>query len=103
MACSVTETAKSGKYQIETQYVTDPSRNTVLMRVKLKPSDARLRLYARFDATVNGNGGGGAGNGGARSATADGPPGPPGPGSPGGGAGANPPQPDYPQPGDPPP
>src|SRR3954451_4658016 len=72
MACSVTATAKSGKYQIETQYVTDPSRNTVLMRVKLKPSDARLRLYARFDATVNGNGGGGAGNGGADSATVGG-------------------------------
>src|SRR3954452_3489890 len=72
MACSVTATAKSGKYRIETQYVTDPSRNTVLMRVKLKPSDARLRLYARFDATVNGNGGGGAGNGGADSATVDG-------------------------------
>jgi glucan 1,4-alpha-glucosidase len=72
MACAVTATAKSGKYQIETQYVTDPSRNTVLMRVKLKPSDAGLRLYARFDATVNGNGGGGAGNGGADSATVDG-------------------------------
>jgi glucan 1,4-alpha-glucosidase len=71
MACSVTATAKSGKYRLETQYVTDPSRNTVLMRVKLKPSNARLRLYVRFDATVNGNGGGGPGNGGADSATVD--------------------------------
>jgi glucan 1,4-alpha-glucosidase len=72
MACAVTATATSGKYRIETQYVTDPSRNTVLMRVKLKPSDTGLRLYVRFDATVNGNGGGGAGNGGADSATVDG-------------------------------
>jgi glucan 1,4-alpha-glucosidase len=72
MACSVTATAKSGKYTIETQYVTDPSRNTVLMRVKLNPSNTGLRLYVRFDATVNGNGGGGAGNGGADSATVDG-------------------------------
>jgi glucan 1,4-alpha-glucosidase len=72
MACTVTATAKSGKYTIETQYVTDPSRNTVLMRVKLKPSDTGLHLYVRFDASVNGNGGGGAGNGGADSATVDG-------------------------------
>src|SRR3954453_5550668 len=27
MACTVTATAKSGKYSIETQYITDPSRN----------------------------------------------------------------------------
>jgi glucoamylase len=71
MACRVTATAKSGKYRIETQYVTDPSRNSVLMRVKLKPEDAPYRLYVRYDATVNGNGGGGAGNGGADSATLD--------------------------------
>ena len=28
MACEVTATAKSGKYSIETDYVTDPARNT---------------------------------------------------------------------------
>ena len=71
MACRVTATAKSGKYQIQTQYVTDPARNTVLMRVKLTPSDAGYRLYVRFDPSINGNGGGGAGNGGADSATVD--------------------------------
>src|SRR5436309_4130352 len=32
MACKVTARAKSGKYRIETQFVTDPDRNTVLMR-----------------------------------------------------------------------
>ena len=37
MACQVTATAKSGKYEIETEYITDPSRNTVLMRVAFKP------------------------------------------------------------------
>ena len=73
MACRVTATAKSGKYRIETEYVTDPDRNTVLMRVKLEPASRRgYRLYVRFDPTVNGNGGGGAGNGGADSATVDG-------------------------------
>jgi glucoamylase len=71
MACKVTERAKSGKYRIETEYVTDPDRNTVLLRVKLKPDDAGYRLYERFDPTENGNGGGGAGNGGADSARID--------------------------------
>jgi glucoamylase len=71
MACEVTATAKSGKYRIETEYVTDPERNTVLMRIKFKPSSAGYRLYVRFDPTVNGNGGGGAGNGGADQATID--------------------------------
>ena len=38
MACTVTATAKSGKYRIETEYVTDPARNTVLMAVKFLPT-----------------------------------------------------------------
>ena len=71
MACNVTATAKSGKYTIETDYITDPSRNTVLMRVHFMPQDAADKLYVRFDPTVNGNGGGGSGNGGADSATVD--------------------------------
>ena len=37
MACEVTATAKSGKYTIETDYITDPGRNTVLMRIEFKP------------------------------------------------------------------
>ena len=51
--------------------MTDPGRNTVLMNVKFRPAIAGLRLYVRFDPTVNGNGGGGAGNGGADRATID--------------------------------
>src|SRR5215218_6357348 len=72
MACRVTATAKSGKYRIDTDYITDPSRNSVLMRVEFRPRDSGYRLYVRFDATVNGNGGGGTGNGGADSASVDG-------------------------------
>ncbi|MEP6811833.1 MAG: glucodextranase DOMON-like domain-containing protein [Actinomycetota bacterium] len=72
MACNVTATAKSGNYTIETEYITDPGRNTVLMRVSFKPKHSSYRLYVRIDPTVNGNGGGGAGNGGADSATVDG-------------------------------
>jgi len=72
MACKVRATAKSGNYRIETTYVTDPSRNTVLMRVKFEPKHPGYHLYVRFDPTVNGNGGGGSGNGGGDSATIDG-------------------------------
>ena len=75
MGCEVTATAKSGMYQIVTDYVTDPERNVLLMQVqfkpKPKPKSPALQLYVRFDPTVNGNGGGGAGNGGADSATVD--------------------------------
>jgi glucan 1,4-alpha-glucosidase len=71
MTCTVTAAAKSGKYRIETEYITDPARNAVLMAVKFTPNVPGLRLYARLDATVNGNGGGGGGNGGADSATID--------------------------------
>src|SRR5438128_90663 len=72
MACRVTSTAKSGRYRIQTDYLTDPARNVVLMRTSfdtLRPGS--YRLYVRFDPTVNGNGGGGAGNGGADSAAVD--------------------------------
>ncbi len=76
MACRVTATANSGRYSIVTDYITDPARNTVMMRVRLTtPRPAvkgpPLQLYVRFDPTVNGNGGGGSGNGGADSATVD--------------------------------
>ena len=74
MVCEVTSTAKSGRYQIVTDYFTDPGRNTLLMNVQLVPTGpgaGALQLYVRFDPTVNGNGGGGAGNGGKDSAVTD--------------------------------
>ena len=73
MACKVVAADKGGLYSIETTYITDPSRNAVLMKVafspKQKPGKPAMQLYVRFDPTVNGNGGGGAGNGGADDAT----------------------------------
>jgi glucan 1,4-alpha-glucosidase len=66
-ACRVTATAKSGRYRIVTDYLTDPSRNTVVTRARLIALKGRLKdynLYVRFDPTLNGNGGGGDGNGG---------------------------------------
>ena len=71
MECRVTAAAKSGKYQIVTDYLTDPSRNTVLARVRFEPRVDGLQLYVRFDPSVNGNGGGGTGNGGPDSAVID--------------------------------
>src|SRR6266496_2288299 len=45
MECRVTTTARSGKYQIVTDYVTDPSRNALLMQVSFEPRVAGLQLY----------------------------------------------------------
>src|SRR5712671_1145940 len=59
--CRVTTTAKSGKYRITTDYLTDPNRNTVVMDMKFVPLVGDLsnyKLYVLYDPTVNGNGGG---------------------------------------------
>ncbi|MFI5101532.1 MAG: glycoside hydrolase family 15 protein, partial [Actinomycetes bacterium] len=74
MSCRVTSSAKSGKYRLVTDYVTDPARASVVMHTRLVPLQGdgkNLALYVRFDPTLNGNGGGGPGNGGADSATVD--------------------------------
>jgi glucan 1,4-alpha-glucosidase len=70
LSCRVTATAKSGRYKIVTDYVTDTEREAVVMRSRftaLKGKARDYRLYVRFDPTLNGNGGGGTGNGGADS------------------------------------
>src|SRR5260221_3438644 len=65
MSCTVTSTDASHGFQLVTTYITDPATDTVLMHTTLRdlPGSgtnlARLRLYARLDAHVNGNGGGG--------------------------------------------
>ncbi len=71
MLCRVTTTGRGGAYQIVTDYVTDPSANTLLMAVRFKPHVPNLRLYVRLDPSVNGNGGGEVANGGADSFTID--------------------------------
>ena len=75
--CTITTTAKSGKYRIVTDYVTDPDSNTLLMSSKFQPLVGKLsayQLYVRFDPSINGNGGGGdlaKENAGADSSTVD--------------------------------
>jgi glucan 1,4-alpha-glucosidase len=72
--CEVKTTAKSGKYSIITDYLTDPNRNTLVMKVQFIPLVGNLsnyKLYVRYDPSINGNGGGGTGNGGGDSGTID--------------------------------
>jgi glucoamylase len=62
MACTVTATNAGHGYRLITTYITDPARDTVLMRTRLAAvrgsgtNLADLHLYARVDAHVNGNG-----------------------------------------------
>ncbi len=73
MACTVTSTDAARGFRLVTTYITDPASDTVLMRTRLQDAPgshaslAGLRVYARLDAHVNGNGGGGTGNAGANS------------------------------------
>ena len=68
LTCRVVAKAKSGKYRITTDFLTDPQRPTVILHSRfeaLKGRTSDYKLYVRFDPNLNGNGGGGAGNGGA--------------------------------------
>lgn len=77
MACTVTSTDARHGFRLVTTYITDPASDTVLMRTVLmalpgsRAGVAGLRLYARLDAHVNGNGGGGSQNAGANSGVVD--------------------------------
>src|SRR6185437_6971314 len=73
LACQVTATARSGRYRLITDYITDPAHGSVVMHtryVPLTPAAWHYHVYVRYDAMINGNGGGSA-NGGADSATID--------------------------------
>jgi glucan 1,4-alpha-glucosidase len=73
MSCEVVAT-RSGRYRLVTDYITDPQRDSVVMRttyVPLTVAARSYRIYVRYDAMINGAGGGGSSNGGANSATID--------------------------------
>jgi hypothetical protein len=46
--CRVTVTAKSGKYRIITDYLTDPANNTVVMHAKFQPLVGDLSSYQLY-------------------------------------------------------
>jgi glucoamylase len=77
MACTVTATSASHGYQLITTYITDPARDTVLMNTRIQATPgsrtdvSKLRLYARLDAHVNGDGGGGSQNAGGNTGVVD--------------------------------
>jgi glucoamylase len=83
MSCTVTATDAKHGFRLVTTYLTDPARDTVLMHTTLQDTPgsstnlAALRLYARLDAHVNGNGGGGSENAGANTGVVDTSAGPP--------------------------
>ncbi|HEY7007560.1 MAG TPA: glucodextranase DOMON-like domain-containing protein [Jatrophihabitantaceae bacterium] len=70
MQCTVTTRSAQHGYRLITTFVTDPARDSVLIATHLTGA-RNLRLYARLDAHVNGNGGGGSANGGADNGTID--------------------------------
>ncbi len=67
MVCTITSKARN--YTLTATYSTDPARDTVLVRTRLR-GPSNLKLYVRLDPTVGGHGGGGADNAGADSASA---------------------------------
>ena len=75
MVCQVTSTDTRHGFQLVTDYITDPARDSVVMQTRLLPlhgnwaSVAGLKVYARWDATIDNTGGGGSSNAGANSAT----------------------------------
>ena len=77
MACTVTSSDAAVGVRLVTTYITDPVRDTVLMRTRLEAMPgshvnlSSLHLYARLDAHVNGDGGGGTPNAGGNDGTID--------------------------------
>jgi glucan 1,4-alpha-glucosidase len=72
MACEVTATDAAHHFRLVTDFITDPAREAVVMRVSLVPlpgAPAGLNVYLRFNPLLNGHGGGGSGNAGGESAT----------------------------------
>jgi glucoamylase len=74
MSCTVTSTAKDKSYKLVSTYLTDPSRDSVVVHTKFEPATKAARadkLFVRLDANAGGNGGGGTPNGGADTAVTD--------------------------------
>ncbi|MFZ0385323.1 MAG: glycoside hydrolase family 15 protein [Solirubrobacteraceae bacterium] len=77
MVCRVTSTDRAHRFRLISDYITDPARDSVVIRTTLVPmgGDARsvrhLKVYVRYDATIDNTGGGGKANGGPNNATID--------------------------------
>jgi glucoamylase len=77
MVCRVTSTDAPHNFRLVSDYIADPARASVLVRTKLEPYDSDsgsisgLKIYVRYDATIDNTGGGGSTNGGPNDATVD--------------------------------
>ena len=66
MVCRVTSTDATHHFSLITDYLTDPARASVVIHTTLEPLGAtttaalsRLKVYVRYDATIDNTGGGG--------------------------------------------
>ncbi len=77
MVCQVTSTDSAHRFRLVSDFITDPARDSVVVKTTLEPlvgsarSLKKLKLYVRYDATIDNSGGGGSTNGGANDATVD--------------------------------
>ncbi len=81
MVCRVTSTDAAHHFKLISDYITDPARDSVVVQTTLAPSGQSsaaalgrlrgLKVYVRYDATIDNSGGGGPSNGGANNATID--------------------------------
>jgi glucoamylase len=77
MVCRVTSTDRAHRFRLVSDYITDPARDSVLVRTTLQPlargqeTVSHLKVYVRYDATIDNSGGGGTANGGPNDATVD--------------------------------
>ncbi len=77
MVCQVTSTDAAHGFRLVSDYITDPARDSAVVHTTLQPLDgtrrsvSRLKVYVRYDATIDNTGGGGPTNGGANNATID--------------------------------
>ena len=77
MVCRVTSTDRAHHFRLVSDYITDPARDSVVIHTTLVPmsggarSVRNLKVYVRYDATIDNTGGGGVVNGGPNDATVD--------------------------------
>jgi glucoamylase len=77
MVCRVTSTDRAHRFQLISDYVTDPARDSVVAHTTLEPLGAarrsigNLKVYVRYDATIDNTGGGGTTNANPNDATVD--------------------------------
>jgi glucoamylase len=77
MVCRVTSTDAKHRFRLVSDYLTDPLRDSVVARTTLEPlsgsvrSVRNLKLYVRYDATIDNTGGGGPANAAPNDATVD--------------------------------